>query len=254
MRMRLLYITQDNEKSLSPFFSPLMSSLTFNYVWILGVVMLLAWPHKNLYEFILSHNPPLTFMIVFAAAMIMISYIQLRCGRGEIFVKDSYGKLLREGVKTHEEEYDFLTYALPQSLLHILLFVLLSLPLLILAGAISGVRVEDLLMALFILFMSALVCRWFAFLTYLLLGRWHLWGYLLPRVFFILIFFMTALFNDFANPILLLNLFFQGEVILVRDDLSRYPLFIMLTIGLALLLGLLIHLLIRHFRRKERLA
>jgi hypothetical protein len=188
-------------------------------------------------------------MGVFAAAMMMISYIQIRCGRGEIFVKDSYGRMLREGVKTFEEEQPFLTYGLPQSLLHILFFILLSLPLLLFAASVSAVSEAHLLMALFILFMSALICRWFSFLLYVCLGRWSLWGYLLPRFFFIVIFFITALYNDFANPILLLNLFFKGEITLLQVDMRQYPLFIILSIGLALVLGLLIQLRLGYSRR-----
>lgn len=249
--MKFFYITRDDEKSLAPFFSPLMSSITYNYVWILGALLLLFWPHKSLDQFIRGHNMPLIFIGVFAASMIMISYIQIRCGRGEVFVKDSYGKMLREGIKTFEEEQDFLSYGLPQSLLHILFFVLLSLPLLIFAASVSGASAEHLLMALFIIFMSALICRWFSFLVYLLLGRWNFWGYILPRLFFILVFFVTALFNDFANPVLLLNLFFKGKVYLFENDMSQYPLFIFLSISLALILGLLIHLLISHRGRKE---
>jgi len=252
MKMKFLYITNDDEKSLAPFFSPLMSSITYNYVWILGAILLISWPHKSLYQYIQSHNMPLTFMGVFAASMIMISYIQIRCGRGEIFVKDSYGKMLREGIRTFEEDNGFIFYGLPQSILHILFFVLLSLPMLIFAASISGVGVEHLLMALFIIFMSALVCRWFAFLIYLLLGRWSFWGYLLPRLFFILIFFMTALYNDFANPVLLLNLFFEGEVTVLQHDMRQYPLFIFLSLGLSVILGFSLHLLIRYSKGKEK--
>ena len=251
MKMKFFYITHDDEKSLAPFFSPLMSSITFNYLWILGAILLISWPHRSLYQYIQSHNMPLTFMVVFASSMIMISYIQIRCGRGEVFVKDSYGKMMREGIRTFEEENGFLFYALPQSLLHILFFIFLSLPLLTFAASISGVGIENLLMALFILFTSALVCRWFAFFIYLLLGRWSLWGYLLPRFFFILIFFITALFNDFANPVLLFNLFFEGEVTVLQDDMSQSPLFIILSLGLSLILGLSLHFLIKYSRRKE---
>ncbi len=251
MRMKFFYISHDDEKSLAPFFSPLMSSITYNYIWILGVILLISWPHKSLYQYIQSHNMPLTFMAVFAASMIMISYIQIRCGRGEVFVKDSYSKMMREGVRTFEEDNGFIIYGLPQSIMHILFFVFLSLPMLILAASISGVGIEHLLMALFILFMSALVCRWFAFLIYLILGRWNFWGYLLPRIFFILIFFITAFYNDFANPVLLLNLFFEGEVSVLQDDMSKYPLFIMLSMGLSLILGISLHFLIKHSRGKE---
>lgn len=251
MKIKFFYITRDDEKSLAPFFSPLMSSITYNYVWILGAVLLLFWPHRSLYQYIRGQNMPLTFMGVLAASMIMISYIQIRCGRGEIFVRDSYGKMLRERVRTFEEETGFLAYGLPQSILHILFFVLLSLPVLLLAASISSISAAHLCMALFILFMSALICRWFSFLIYLLLGRWNFWGYLLSRLFFILVFIVTALFNDFANPVFLLNLFFKDEVHLFPGGAGRYPLFIVLSIGLSLVLGLLIHLLLRASGRKE---
>jgi hypothetical protein len=249
--MHFFYITHDDEKSLSPFFSPLMSSITYNYIWILGAILLISWPHKSLYQYVQSHSMPLTFMGVFAASMIMISYIQIRCGRGEVFVKDSYHKMIREGIRTFEEENGFFFYSLPQSILHILFFLFLSLPILILAASISAVGIEHLLMALFIIFMSALVCRWFAFLSYFLLGRWSFWGYLLPRLFFILIFFITAFYNDFANPVLLLNLFFEGEVNVLQADMSRSPLFIVLSMSLSLVLGLSLHFLIKHSRGKE---
>ena len=75
--------------------------------------------------------------------------------------------------------------------------------------------------------------------------------YLLPRLFFILIFFITAFYNDFANPLLLLNLFFEVEVTVLQADMSRFPLFIVLSISLSLVLGLSLHFLIKRSRGKE---
>ena len=252
--MRFYYLADDSEKSLAPFFSPLMLSVTFNCVWIFGALLLVFWPQKELFKFIRGHEIPLTFLGVFVGTLLISSYVNLRCGRGETFPKNIFSRMVREGVITLEEKHNFLSYGFVQSILHNIFFILLAFPLLILSATISGISLQVFAQVLSILFTAPLLCRLFSFLIYLLLGRWSLMGFLLARLFFIFFFFATGAFGAFANPILLIYAFHKGEKILTGSQMNAYSLYIMIVTSAILILTLVNNAIIRHNIIKERSA
>ncbi|MEW6187897.1 MAG: hypothetical protein AB1585_19385 [Thermodesulfobacteriota bacterium] len=207
--MKLDYILGESEKDLAPIFSSPMSSITLSSLWIMGILLFLSWPYTSLYRYLQDARIPWTFFSTFAGALIIISYINIRCGLGEIIPNIVYARLEREGVTTREEERDYFSYGLPQTLIHTLTLLLLLLPFLILAGAINGIPWRIFILGLSIIFSASLLCRQVAFLLLLIWGRWRLSGYLGARLFFCFFLFATGFFLPAINPLLLLfNLHF----------------------------------------------
>jgi hypothetical protein len=252
--MRFDYLTDDSERSLTPFFSPKMLSITFNCVWIIGSLLLVFWPHKELFNFIRGHRVPLTFLGVFVGMLLISAYVNLGCGRGEIFPKNLFSRMIREGIITLEEKYDYLSYGLVQSILHNIFFILLAFPLLMLAATVSGISLQVFAQALSILFTAPILCRLLSFLIYLVFGRWGLVGFLSTRLFFVFFFFATGAFAAFANPILHIYAFYSGEEILTGFQINAYSLYLMLVTSAILILALINNAIIRHNILKERSA
>ena len=249
--MRFDYLTDDSEKSLVPFFSPMMLNITFNCVWIFGSLLLVFWPQKELFHFLKGHKAPLTFLSVFVGTLIVSSYISLRCGRGEIFTKNIFSRMVREGIATLEEKNDFLSYGLVQFILHTVFFLLLALPLLILSAAISGISLQAFLKGLSILFTASFLCRLVSFFIYMLLGRWSFVGFLTTRFFFIFFFFATFVFAVYANPIRLIYALHIGEEIQTSFQMNAYFFYIMIVTSAILILTLISNAIVRRRMLKE---
>lgn len=250
--MRFDYLADPTEKSLAPFFSPRMLSVTFNCIWILGVLLMVFWPKKGLFNFIEENEIPLVFLPTFVAALLINSYVNLRCGRGEMYPKDILYKLEGKGVTTFEEENDFFSYGLVESLLHTMFLLLLLLPMLLVSAGLSGISLQVFAKALSILFTSSLLCRLFGFLMYPCSGKWSLVGYLSIRLFFIFFMFVTVVFAPFANPILLINALYKGEEILSPSPMSTYAVYMMLVTAAILLFTLANQAIVRHNIHRER--
>ncbi|MBW2060908.1 MAG: hypothetical protein JRI95_05015 [Deltaproteobacteria bacterium] len=250
--MKFDYLTNDTEKSLAPFFSPLMLSVSFNSIWILGLILLIFWPTKDLFTYFQGHKIPLNFLGVFVAALLINSYLGLRCGRGEMFAKDYFSRLGYEGVITLEEEHNFFSYGLAAFILHSIFLLLIVLPLLIVSAAVSGISMSVFFKVLTVLFTASLLCRLFAFLMYLVFGKWSFLGYLLSRGFLIFFLFVTAVFASFINPVFLIYAFYQGQELLPRSSINAYGYYMMIVTCVILLLTLANQVMIRHNKAKRK--
>ena len=199
--MKFDYLTDESEKSLAPFFSPIILSASFYSVLIVAGLLILCWPWQNLVSFMSKHKVPLVFFQIFTATLITNSYLNLRCGRGEM-VKSDYFSSYSAEVSTFEKENDFFQYGLIEFLLHTVFLILPFLPLLILCTSISGLPLTTFVRACAIVFTASLLCRMFGFLMYLFGGRAGFTGYFFSRVFLIVFIFATAVFAPVINPII----------------------------------------------------
>ena len=86
----------------------------------------------------------------------MNSYVNLRCGRGEMFQESLLYKLENREIITLEEENDFFSYGLVGFLLHTIFLLLLLLPMLFISAGLSGISLQVLAKALSILFTQSL--------------------------------------------------------------------------------------------------
>ncbi len=201
--MKFYYLTDESEKSLIPFFSSKMLITTFNSVVIIGVLFAVFWPWQKFVSFIIAHKVPPVFFAIFSAALIISSYINLRCGCGEMSKRTIYSWQPKD-IVPFEKENDFLQYGLIESLLHTLFLLFPCLPLLIVSTAISGTSLAGFARAISIVFTASLLCRLFGLLMYLLWGRSRYvgyLGYLFARIFLVGLIFLTAVFVPAISPI-----------------------------------------------------
>ena len=209
--MKYYYLTDTSEKSLAPFFSKMVLSACFVSVAIISVVLIISWPWQPLSVFVVSNKIPLIFFLIFAATLIVYSYVNLCCGCGDMIQRGYYIINYRTDKSTFEKEIDFLHYGLIEFLLHTLILLLPLMPLLILPAAISAVSFITFVKAVSVVFTASLLCRMFGFLMYLLWGRLSTFGYFLARAFMVFFIFGTIIFAPSGNPLKLLYLLNQSS-------------------------------------------
>ncbi len=247
--MKYYYLTDDSEKSLAPFFSKAVLSACFVGVVGISILLFIVWPRQPLAEFIDENRIPMVFFMIFAATLIVNTYINLCCGCGELIRRGFYIIKYQTDITTHEKENDFFTYGLVSFLLHSQILLLLFLPHLVLASSLSVVSFISFLRAVSILYTAALLCRMFGFTVYLIWGRTSTIGYFVARTFMICFIFGTYFFAPFLNPLQILYLLNKST-----SDIGFSFALYMITVILAILLLIGVnHLLVRRHRREEGL-
>ena len=202
--MNFYFLTDDSEKSLAPFFSKRVLETVMAGVVIVSAFLIVFWPRRPLAELIATGNEPTIFFLIFAATLIINSYVNLCCGGGEMVRKGYHMINYQTDKSTYEMEIDFYRYALIQFLVHAFLLLLPFLPLLSLAAfspAVSGITFA---MAVSVLYTTAFFCRMSGFVVYLTWGRTSTLGYFAARTLMILFVFLTILFAPAVNPLQLL--------------------------------------------------
>jgi hypothetical protein len=245
--MQFDYLTDESEKSLAPFFSALMVSVTYNSLLIMGGLLLLFWPREGLFGFIGKNTVPLLSFQIFAAATIVLSYVNFRCGRGELFKSDDFIRPAKERV-THEKERNFFRYTLVEFLLHTLFLLFPFLPLLVISSSISGISIAVFVKSTTTVFTAAILCRLFAFTLYLLWGRSGVVGYLFVRMSAIFFLFVTVFWVPAVNPIWIIYGLNKG-VQSMADSYSTYMAGVVIA---GLFFATLNHLLVRRHIKQEK--
>jgi hypothetical protein len=241
----------ESERDLAPIFSPGMVSITMGCLWVMGIILVLTWPFKFLFQYIEGFRIPQTFLGTFVGGLIMVSYLNLRCGLGEIIPNSIFARLEREGITTFEEERDYLAYEFPHALLHILVFHLLLLPFLILGAAVTGISLQDFVLGLGILLTASLLCRQVSFFLLLILGRWQVSGYLGSRLFYFIFILATVFIAPFLNPVLLLVKLHYGEEVPIGPIITGPSPYFMVALSAILIFSLMNQWLIRRNNRKR---
>ncbi len=235
--MKFTYLTDESEKTLAPFFSPPIISATALSLGLMGALIVLFWPRVSLFTFISQNAIPRFAFLFFSAALIIHSYINLCCGRGEMF-KKIFDPGLRQEQFTHEKEHDFFQYALIALSLHALFWTLPVLPLLILAGSVSAISFRLLVEGIGLIFMTSFVCRLFGFLMYLWRGRSSTLGYYLGRAFWAFLVFGTLGFGRRVNPLYVLYTLNLKADSIAADSISPFSLTMGTIIGATVILAL----------------
>jgi hypothetical protein len=251
--MKFDYSTNDSQKSLAPFFSTKMLSVTFSGVWILCLILLICWPTKALYFYVSGPEIPLSFLVIFGVTLLMNAYVNLRCGHGEIFIAQIPSRPKRDKLLTFEEERDFFSYGLIEFIFHTLFLLVILLPLLLVSAALSEISLRVLLKSLSIIFVASLFCRMFGFLVFLTLRDHPMIGYQSTRLLFLLFIFGTAVFAPFTNSFLMLNALYKGQEMISPFSMDAYSLhMLIMTLAIAFL-TLANQLMVRHntFKRKS---
>ncbi len=204
--MKLYYLTDESEKSLSPFFSKRILEAVMTGVTIVAVLLIVLWPRRPFFEILAAGNEPNILFLMFAATLLVNSYINLCCGGGDMIRKGYHIINYQSDKPTYEKELDFYRYGLIQFILHTILLYLPFLPLLVLAAVSTAVSSIALLMAACIMYTTSFVCRMTGFLVYLWKGRSSTIGYFAARFVMIIFVFVTILFAPIINPLRILFL------------------------------------------------
>ncbi len=248
--MKFYFLTDESEKSLAPFFSKRVLETILASVVIVGAFLIVFWSRRPLSEFIATGNEPIIFFLIFAATLIVNSYVNLCCGGGDLVRKGYHMINYQTDKPTYEKEIDFYRYAMIEFLLHTLLLLLPFLPLLSLAAFSSAVSMITFIMAVSVLYTTSLFCRMSGFLVYLSRGRSSTLGYFAARALMIFFVFVTILFAPAVNPL-------QFLYLLNHSPNSRgYPFAIYMTVvWFAILTLILVNsaLVRRHINKGKRL-
>jgi hypothetical protein len=245
--MKFYFLTDESDKSLAPFFSRRVLDTVMGSVFIVGTLLTVFWSRRPLSEIIATGNQPTIFFLVFAATLIVNSYVNLSCGGGELVRRGYHMMNYHTDNPTHEKEIDFYRYGMIEFFLHTLLLLLPFLPLLSLAAFCSAVSMITFIMAVSVLISMSLFCRMCGFSGYLFWGRSSTLGYFAARALMIFFVFATILIAPAVNPLRLLYLFNQSP------DSGAHPFGIyMAVVSLAILILILVNsALVRRFINQE---
>jgi hypothetical protein len=202
--MKLYFLTDESERSLAPFFSKRMLDTVMASVVIVGVLLIVFWTRRPLSEFVASGKEPNIFFLIFAAALIVNSYINLCCGGGELVRRGHHMMNYHTDKPTYEKEIEFYRYGLIEFLLHTFVLLLPLLPLLSLAAFGTAISLFTFIAAVSVLYTASLFCRMSGFLVYLSWGRSSTLAYFAARTLMIFFIFATILFAPAINPLQLL--------------------------------------------------
>jgi len=204
--MKFYFLTDESEKSLAPFFSNYVLEAVMAGVAIVGALLVLFWSRRLLPELIAAGDAPTIAFLIFAATLIVYSYLNLCCGGGDL-VRRSYHMIYYDTDKaTHENEIAFYRYGMIEFFLHTILLLLPFLPLLSLAAFGSAISMVTFIMAVSVLLATSLLCRLSGFLAYLIWGRSSALGYFAARALMIFFVLATIFFAPLINPLRILYL------------------------------------------------
>ncbi len=243
--MKFDYLLKNEPKHLAAFFHPSVASVSFGCVWILTLLLVLFWPKSSLVNFIKEFRMPIAYLGTFTCIMLVHSYLSLKIGLGEMHSDDYFTRLERKGIVLFEEENNFIPYGFIEFILHTLFMISLTLPLLIISAAVSGIEPGAFFKSLAVIFTASLICRTFSFLMYLCFGQWNRWGRFFTRLFFAIFFLSTFAFAFFINPIFNLYLFHVGPESFSKAPENTYFLYILGVTGVILALTLINQIIIR---------
>ncbi len=232
--MKLYFLTDESEKSLAPFFSKRLLDTVMVSAFIVAAFLIVFWSRRPLSELVVTGNGPTTFFLIFAATLIVNSYVNLCCGSGHLVRRGYHVIRNQTDQPTYEKEFDFYRYGLIEFLLHTLLLLLPFVPLLSLAAFSSAVSMITFIMAVSILYTTSLFCRMSGFLVYLSWGRLSTGGYFAARALMIFFVFATIFFAPDINPLQLLYRLNQSP------NGRGYPFAIHMAVGWFAILSLIL--------------
>ena len=248
--MNWYFLSDESEKSLAPFFSKHVLESVMAGVAIVGIFSVVLWSRRPLAEYFVAGQGPKIFFLVFAATLIVYSYINLCCGGGELVRRGYHMINYPTDQPTHEMEIAFFRYGMIEFVLHTIAMLLPFLPLLFLAALGSAVSTAIFAMAVSILFSASLFSRLTGFLIYLLWGRFSTLGYFIARLTMIVFVFATLFIVPAVNPLRLLYQLNHNP-----DGIGFGYAIYMAAVSVAILVLILLSnaLVNRHLKRKNEL-
>ncbi len=220
---------------MAPLFSKAMLSSVYTCVVLISLLLMAFWPQNDFHIFILDNDVPLNFPVVFTAVMLAVSYINLRCGRGEMIQQSFPARYVEQEVRTLEEQNNFIAFGLIRFVIHTFLLILPFLPILMFSATLSDISLPMLSKACAVLYSSALLCRLFAFQIYLHFGKWSQIASIMSVGLFLFYFGATVFIAPFSNPLYIIIRFYLGSETVLNSTLQTWTLYA-LTVTILILI------------------
>ncbi len=232
--------------------SPKVLALNFNCVLLVGFFLGVFWPKQALFHYIATQKIPALFPGTFIAALIIMSYVDLMSGGGELIEEPKYPFLLGRRIIPFEITYNFFPHGFVQFWLSSLLLLLVLLPMLFIAAAVSKVSMLACLKAISILSVTSLMFRFFGLFAFFVFGPQHILGYFLSRIFFLGFMAATGFFARPINPIYQILLLYKARPVMLWSSVDIYGMYMLAMLVWIVLLTLVNHVMAAHIQRQKK--
>ncbi|MCG8333481.1 MAG: hypothetical protein MJE63_03125 [Proteobacteria bacterium] len=239
-------------KSLTVWWESSIQSTAFFAAFISVVIVLLSWPDKMLYKFVLNGEIPKTFSIVSISIVLLISLVSLVFGRAEARkTLDGLSQLPETSESPRENELWFFAILFFRFVMHTILLSVLFFPMLLPGVAISRLSWVDLAKTIAIIYSTAFSFRVFGFSVYLFLNKRDILDTFITSLFFLSFFLFTAIWLHFINPLVLMYHLNLSREVIAPVPMSAFSCYHLVLLALTLLLGLICFLKI-HFKLRSK--
>lgn len=229
----------------------LQSAVLFS-AFILAIIIMLSWPDKLLYKFIINGEIPKTFSIVTISIVLLMSLLSLVFGRIE-------ARKTLDGISAQSEPNEtaragglkLFAVLVFRFVINTGLLSLLFIPLLLPGVAISRLSWADLAKTIAIICSTAFAFRIFGFAVYLILGKRDVLDTLFTGFFFLAFFLFTLIWFDFINPLVLIYHINLNQEVITPVPISAFG-FYHLVLSALVLLSALVGYLKLHFHIKSK--
>jgi len=172
---------------------------------LISAIILFTWPKQELYKIVLRREISNAFFIVSISIVLLISLVSLQSGKVEAQNTHDFlsGKSESEDAALESDPWLIGTLFF-QFVSHTILLSILFFPMLLPGVAISRLSWTDLAKTISIIFSTALLFRVLGFSVYFILRRWNPPYSAITSLFFCFFFLFTAIWFDFANPLVLI--------------------------------------------------
>jgi len=217
----------------SPFKIKKVLSILSNFVWLLFFILLFIWPKQGFYFYVKEQDLPLTYLLIFELTFILIGYLNLKCGNGEVYMKMM---TIRVKYIDGQETYSFNYKGIFWSLLHVSFLLAPFLPILLVASILSGINIKVFLISVGMIFQFSVLFRLIGVSNFLILGPNNKLSYLISRLFFIFVTGFSWYLSPLINPIQMFITFHFGRSF---SEIGAFNYFYFLNLYLILFISVL---------------
>ena len=227
-------------------------SATFFSAFVLVIIVLLSWPDRMLYKFVINGEIPKTFSIVSISIVLLIAILSHTFGRAEARkILDDLSQLSATDGTIRERGSWFLVILFFQFVMHGFLLSFLFFPMLLPGVAICRLSWIDLAITMAIIYSTALTFRVFGFSVYLYLSKRDILDTFVTALFFLSSFLFTAIWLDFINPLVFIYHLNLGQETIAPVAMSAFGVYHLVLSALVLLLTLAGFLKLRFLMKSE---
>ena len=229
-----------------------LQSLIFFFALISVIIVLLSWPDKLLYKFVINGEIPKTYSIVSISTVLLISIVSAIFGRTEARkTLDELAQITKTNETSKESNSWLFVIQFFQFVIQSILLLGLFFPMLLPGIAISRLSWGDLAKTTAIIYSTVLLFRVFGYSVYLFLSKRDFLDTLITGLFFLSFFLFSAIWLDFINPLVLIYHLNLGQEVNAPMLMNAFTTFQLVLYGLVFLLTLVCFLKIRFkFRSK----